>query len=62
MHQPEPNKTYVEPDIYINSQRLKAVDMFTYLGSTLSRTVHIDDEVNIGIAKARVNLFEIAEV
>ena len=28
------------------------VDKFTYLGSTLSRAVHIDDEVNARIAKA----------
>ena len=28
------------------------VDKFTYLGSTLSRVVHIDDEVNARIAKA----------
>ena len=29
------------------------VDKFTYLGSTLSRVVHIDKEVNARIAKAR---------
>ena len=29
------------------------VDKFTYLGSILSRVVHIDDEVNARIAKAR---------
>ena len=28
------------------------VDKFTYFGSTLSRVVHIDDEVNARIAKA----------
>ena len=28
------------------------VDTFAYLGSTLSRVVHIDDEVNTMIAKA----------
>ena len=28
------------------------VDKFTYLGSTLSRVVHIDDEVNARITKA----------
>ena len=28
------------------------VDKFTYLGSTLSRVMHIDDEVNARIAKA----------
>ena len=33
-------------------QRLQVVDRFTYLGSTLSRVVHIDDEANARIAKA----------
>ena len=32
--------------------RLQVVDKFTDLGSTLSRVVHIDDEVNARIAKA----------
>ena len=36
----------------INGQKLNAVEKFTYLGSTLSRSVTIDDEVNIRIAKA----------
>ena len=29
--------------ITVNGQKLKVVDKFTYLGSTLSRAVHIDD-------------------
>ena len=32
--------------------KVKVVDKFTYLGSTLSRVAHIDDEVNVRIAKA----------
>ena len=35
----------------MKSQRLQAVDKFTYLGSTLSKAVHIDDDVNARIAK-----------
>ena len=31
---------------------MQVVDKFTYFGSTLSRVVHIDDEVNARIAKA----------
>ena len=38
----------------MNGQKLKVVDKFTYLGSTLSRAVHIDDEVTARIAKASV--------
>ena len=54
LHQPAPGKPYVEPNIIINGQRLNAVDKFTYLGSTLSRTVVIDDEVNARLAKANI--------
>lgn len=52
MHQPAPGKPYVEPNISIKGQRLNAVDKFTYLGSTLSRNVVIDDEINTRLAKA----------
>ena len=38
----------------MNGQKLKVVDKFTYLGSTLSRAGHIDDEVTAKIAKANV--------
>ena len=38
----------------VNGQKLAAVDKFTYLGSTLSRSVHIDDETDARIVKARV--------
>ena len=38
----------------LNGQKLKVVDKFTYLGSTLSRAVHIDDEITVRIAKASV--------
>ena len=36
----------------MKGQQLQVVDKFTYLGSTLSRVVHIDEEVNARIAKA----------
>ena len=45
-------KPYKEPTITVKGQRLQMVDKFTYLGSTLSGVVHIDDEVNARIAKA----------
>ena len=52
MHQPAARNPYVEPNITINGQRLNVVDKFTYLGSTLSRTVLMDDEQNARLAKA----------
>ena len=52
VYQPAPGKPYKEPTITVKDQRLQVVDKFTYLGSTLSRVEHIDDEVNARIAKA----------
>ena len=52
VYQPAPGKPYKEPTITVKGQRLQVVDKFTYLGSTLSRVVHIDDKVNARIAKA----------
>ena len=54
VHQPAPGKPYNEPTITVNGQKLKVVDKFTYLGSTLSRAVHIDDEITARITKASV--------
>ena len=52
MYQPAPNKDYTVPTINVNGEALKTVNKFTYLGSTLSRNVRIDDEVVLRIAKA----------
>ena len=54
VHQPAPGKPYSEPTITVNGQKLQVVDKFTYLGSTLSRAVHIDDEVTARTAKTSV--------
>ena len=52
VYQPAPGKPYKDPTTTVRGQRLQVVDKFTYLGSTLSRVVHVDDEVNAKIAKA----------
>ena len=39
----------------MNGQKLQVVDKFIYLGSTLSRAVHIDNEVTARTAKASVD-------
>ena len=51
VYQPAPGKPYKVPTITVKGQRLQMVDKITYLGSTLSRVVHID-EVSARIAKA----------
>ena len=60
VRQPAPGKPYNEPTITVNGQKLKVVDEFTYLGSTLSKAVHIDDEVTARIAfgRLRTNVWE----
>ena len=52
VYQPAPGKPYKEPTLTVKGQRLQVADKFTYIGSTLSRVVHIDDKVNARIAKA----------
>ena len=52
VYQPASGKPYKDPTITVKGPRLQAADKFTYLGSTLSKVVHIDDEVNARIAKA----------
>ena len=42
VHQPAPGKPYNEPTITVDGQKLKVVDKFTYLGSTLFREVHTE--------------------
>ena len=52
VYQPAPGKPYKAPTNTVKGQRLQVVDKFTYLGSTLSSVVYIDDEVNARIAKS----------
>ena len=52
LHQPAPATPYVEPNITVNGQKLAVTDKFVYLGSTLSRSVNIDEEVSYRIARA----------
>ena len=47
-----PGQPYVEPNIFVNGERLEVVDSFIYLGSTLSRDTSLDAEVNHRVQKA----------
>ena len=44
----------MEPTITLNDQILKATNKFTYLGSTLSRVIYIDDEISARIPKTNI--------
>ncbi|BHF75555.1 hypothetical protein SprV_0501865100 [Sparganum proliferum] len=55
MHQPPPTNTVTPPDepqISVNETQLQVVENFPYLGSTLSRSTKIDDEVAHRISEA----------
>ncbi len=52
MYQPAPGKSYVDPLVTIEGTTLKPVKKFCYLGSILSNSATIDDEVIQRIAKA----------
>ena len=54
VHQPAPGKPYSKPTITVNGQKLQVVDKFAYRGRTLSKAVHIGDEVTVRTAKATV--------
>ena len=43
---------YVEPSIYTDGKKLKVVDKFTYLGSTINRFCSLDDEIALRLRKA----------
>ena len=52
LFQPAPGTTYTKPNIQCNDVTLPAADKFTYLGSTLSRTAALDDEIQVRLSKA----------
>ncbi|BHF73517.1 hypothetical protein SprV_0401659800 [Sparganum proliferum] len=45
MHRPPPNTQYCTPRIAVDDRQLKIAHSFAYLGSTLSSSTRIDDEV-----------------
>ncbi|VDL91004.1 unnamed protein product [Schistocephalus solidus] len=52
IHQPPPNIIYTAAQINVNGVELKSVDTFTYLGSDLSRSTKVNDEIAHQMAKA----------
>ena len=49
MFQPSLGEPYVEPHIIINGQRLEVTDEFPYLGSAMSNSATIDDEISLHV-------------
>ncbi|XP_060786154.1 uncharacterized protein LOC132891976 [Neoarius graeffei] len=52
LHQPAPGQLYIEPQITTGGELLTTCEKFVYLGSTLSHSVHINQEVSCRISKA----------
>nr|VZI32088.1 unnamed protein product [Spirometra erinaceieuropaei] len=51
-HQRSPNAEYSVPRIHVNGIKLKMMDNFNYLCSTISRCIRIDEEVAHRVFKA----------
>ena len=49
MHQPTPAAMYTEPTSTVGGRKLAVGNKCTYLGSTLSRTIDIEEEVTYSI-------------
>ena len=60
-YEPAPQEEYSEPSITVNGETLKAMDKFTYLGSTLARNVHINNDVYQRIAKVSAAFGKLGE-
>ena len=54
MFAPAVGQAYIEPNILVQGKRLKVVDSFVYLGSTISKDGTLDVEIRHRIAKASV--------
>ena len=54
MFQPAPHTNYTDPIITVKGQNLQTVDIFTYLGSTLSRI----SKVSTAFGRLRNNVWE----
>ena len=52
MYQPGLNKRFVDLAIFVYRRRLKFVDRFVYLGSTLSQDNSVDREISLELQKA----------
>ena len=52
MYQPAPGTPYTDPVITANGQKLASAEKFVYLGSTLSKSALLDEEIALRIARA----------
>ncbi len=52
MHEPAPKQPYVEPSILVEGRRLRVVQSFVYLGSTLAQGGGLDNEISLRIQRA----------
>ena len=57
MHQPAPGKAYIEPSVTAHGQRLNVVNRFTYVGSTLPKTLSSTAKSTPGSRKPAHNFF-----
>ena len=52
LFQPAPGNEYLEGNVFVEGQRLTPCEKFVYLGSTLSKSATIDDEITLRTSRA----------
>ena len=52
LYQPKPGSSYTPPVVKVYGTRLTAVDKFSYLGSTLSQNIVVDDDISMRLTRA----------
>ena len=61
MFQPAPDEPHYEPVITIDGHKLKNADKFPYLGSTMSNSATIDEEINRRLARASASFGRLSD-
>ena len=52
LYQPKPESSYTPPVVKVYDTSLTSVDKFSYLGSTLSQNIGIDDDISMRLSRA----------
>ena len=61
LFQPAPGEPHYDPVITIDGHKLANTDKFPYLGSTMSNTATIDEEINLRLARASASFGRLSD-
>ena len=52
LYQPKPGSSFTPPVVIVYGTPLTSVDKFSYLGSTLSQNIVVDDDISVRLSRA----------